>query len=239
VPPAEFQQALSAAGNGGREQQALVLQRVVDQKLFAQAARREKLDRDLSVVQAIEAAKREILASAYAERLMSSLSPPSEEQIDAFYHDHPELFSARRILSLDEVAVSGDPAQVAELRTRFTGSGGKLDVVQALLARRGVATVVAHVRLAPEQLDMVEASHLSRLKVGDSVIYQMAKDTHFAIVTAEQKAPLSFAQAEPQIRKLLVTQARRAAVDKEGARLQAAAHLIYAKGYAPVTPAGT
>jgi EpsD family peptidyl-prolyl cis-trans isomerase len=234
VPRAELEQAnASAAANGIHEPQSVLLQRIVDQKLFAQEARREKLDRDLSVVQAIEAAKRSILASAYAQRLIKAIPPPSEDRIADFYNDHPQLFSARNILGFDEIAVSGDPGQILELKTKFTASGGKLDALQAILARRGFVAPILHVERAPEDIDMAVASHFDHLKIGDTLVYQLPKDTHFAVVTSVQPSPLSLLQAEPQIRNLLVNQAQRELVGKEVARLKAAANLTYAKGFAP------
>ncbi len=240
VPRAEFEQArATAAANGLHEPQSALLQRVVDQKLFAQEARREKLDRDLSVVQAIEAAKRSILASAYAERLVKALPPPSETQIADFYNRHPELFSARNVLGLEEISVNGDPAQILELKKQFSASGGKLEALQATLARRGFTAPILQTERAPEDIDMAIAPQFSHLKVGDSFVYQTLRDTHFAVVTAVQPSPLSLAQAEPSIRNLLVKQGQRELVAKDVARLKAAANLVYAKGYAPTPPAGS
>jgi EpsD family peptidyl-prolyl cis-trans isomerase len=239
VPRAEFEQAqATAASNGIHAPPSAILQQVVDQKLFADEARREKLDRDLGVVQSIEAAKRSILASAYAQRLVKALAPPSDSAITDFYNSHPELFSARNVVSLEDIGVSGDPAEIAELKKQFSASGGKLEVLQAILARRGVTAPVVHTERSPDEVDMAAAAAFSRLKVGDSFVYQSPKDTHFAVVTAVQSAPLSLAQAEPQIRKLLVNQAQRELINKEAARLKGAADLIYAKGYGPAAPAG-
>ncbi len=239
VPLAEFEQARDAAiSSGSAESQAETLQRVVDQKLFADEARRERLDRDLSVVQAIEAARRAILANAYAERLMREIPQPTEAKISDFYSSHPALFADRKILSLDEIAVRADPTVTAELKKQFAGAEGSLAALQENLARRGLTAPILHVQRAPEALDMAAASKIGQLKVGESVIYQSPRETHFAVVTAVQSAPLSEAQAEPQIRSLLSSQARRELVDKEGARLKAAAKLTYAKGYAPAAPGG-
>jgi EpsD family peptidyl-prolyl cis-trans isomerase len=237
VPRAELEQASSAAAaNGLHEPPSVLLQRVIDQKLLAQEAHREKLDRDLNVVQAIEAAKRSILASAYAQRLVKALPPPSEAQISDFYNAHPELFSKRNILTLDEIVVGGEPAQIAELKKQFTASGGKLDALQALLAHRGFTAPIVHAQRAPEDIDMAVAPQFGRLRAGDSFVYQSPRDTHFAVVTFVQPSPLSLAQAETEIRNLLTNQAQRALIDKDAARLKAAANLIYAKGYAPSPP---
>jgi EpsD family peptidyl-prolyl cis-trans isomerase len=238
IPHAELDQAISAElANGIQEPPSIVLQRVVDQKLFADEAHREKLDRDLNVVQAIEAAKREILARAYAERLVKALPTPSDAQVSDFYTAHPELFSAREILSLDEISLRGEPSQIVALKAQFAAAGGKLDALQAILARRGFVAHIAHVQRAPEQVDMASALQFGRLKVGESFVYDTPKETHLSVVTDVQPSPLSLAQATPQIRAALTNQARRDLIDKEAARLKADANIKYAKGYAPDAPA--
>jgi EpsD family peptidyl-prolyl cis-trans isomerase len=237
VPRAELDQAIAAqAANGGHEPQSVVLEQVIDEQLFADEAHKEKLDRDLTVVQAIEAAKRDILARAYAERLVKGLPTPSDAQVSDFYTAHPELFSARDILSLDEISLRGEPSQIAALKAQFAAAGGKLDALQAILARRGFTAHVAHVQRAPEQVDMASALQFRRLKVGESFVYDTPKETHFSVVTDVQPSPLSLAQATPQIRAALTNAARRDLISKEAARLKADANIKYAKGYAPVAP---
>ncbi|MFX9077455.1 hypothetical protein ABTN32_20565, partial [Acinetobacter baumannii] len=56
-----------------------ILQSLIDQELLIQQAQEQKLDRDANVMQAIESAKREILARAYVERLGTSASKPSAD----------------------------------------------------------------------------------------------------------------------------------------------------------------
>ena len=81
-----------------------VLERLIEQELDVQQAQELKLDRDPRVVSQIEAAKSEILARAYVERLGESVSKPTNEEVTAYYNDKPALFKERRILSLQEPA---------------------------------------------------------------------------------------------------------------------------------------
>ncbi len=57
-----------------------ILSRLIDQQLARQQAVERKLDREPSVMQAIEAAKSEILARAYLERIASRLPKPTPEE---------------------------------------------------------------------------------------------------------------------------------------------------------------
>ncbi|MCP6231806.1 hypothetical protein NL428_27395, partial [Klebsiella pneumoniae] len=83
--------------------------RLVDQELAVQKAQEQKLDRDPRVVQQIEAAKREIIARADAERLGEAVAKPANDEIARYYADKPALFKDRRIYSLQELSIEAKP----------------------------------------------------------------------------------------------------------------------------------
>ena len=89
---------------------------ITDQELLAQEALEARLDRDAQVSNAIESAKRQILAQAYIERTVISASQPSPEQISRFYEDNPALFKSRRIYRVRL-------PQCAEALRRIAGGG--------------------------------------------------------------------------------------------------------------------
>ena len=80
-----------------------ILNRLIDQQLAKQQAIEKKLDRSPNVVQAIEAAKDEILARAYLEHVAGAQPRPTEEEIKKYYAEHPELFARRRVFNLEEI----------------------------------------------------------------------------------------------------------------------------------------
>ncbi|HEY9105136.1 MAG TPA: EpsD family peptidyl-prolyl cis-trans isomerase, partial [Roseateles sp.] len=93
-----------------------VLERLIDQELAVQKAQEQKIDRDPRVVQQIEAAKREIIARAYAERIGEGVAKPSNDEIAKYYADKPALFKERRIYSLQEVQIEAKPEQFEAIR---------------------------------------------------------------------------------------------------------------------------
>ena len=82
-----------------------VLERLIDQELFVQQAMEKKLDRSVAVVQAVEAAKREIYARAYMEQITAQTAKPDAAAVTAFYNENPALFAKRRIYNLQELSV--------------------------------------------------------------------------------------------------------------------------------------
>src|SRR5438445_7291186 len=106
IPPGEAKQAA-----------AQTLERIIDQELLVQKALKDKLDRDPQVMQAIEDAKRQILAQAYIERAAAASSTESREEIRKFYQENPALFERRRIYRVHELAVVAPREKLDELKT--------------------------------------------------------------------------------------------------------------------------
>ena len=96
-----------------------ILERLIDQELALQKADDLKLDRDPRVVQQLEAAKREIIARAYLEKVGEAAPKPTPEEIKSYYETKPALFKERRIYSIQEIAIEAKPDQVPALRDKL------------------------------------------------------------------------------------------------------------------------
>src|SRR4051794_36301279 len=94
--------APEAANQAKRE----ILNKLVDQELAKEQAVELKLDRSPNVVQAMEAAKSEILARAYVEQLAATQPRPTPEEVKKYYLEHPELFSQRHVFEIEEIIVA-------------------------------------------------------------------------------------------------------------------------------------
>src|SRR5882757_1096990 len=73
----------------------VALERLIDQEVALQKAQEQKLDRDPRVVQQLEAARREVIARAYVDKIAAGAPKPSAAEIKAYYGAHPALFSER------------------------------------------------------------------------------------------------------------------------------------------------
>src|SRR5205085_5897236 len=79
-----------------------VLEKLIDQELALQKASEQKIDRDPRVTQQIEAARREIIARAYLEKIGAGAPKPTADEVHAYYENNPALFKERRIYTLQE-----------------------------------------------------------------------------------------------------------------------------------------
>ncbi len=203
-----------------------VLERLVDQQLFIQKAEEAKLDRDPQVVTAIENAKREILARAYLERVMSSASKANPDTIKDFYAKHPELFSERRVYRLAELAVQvqGEPA--TKLRDALKDMKTLNDVVAYVKANNLPYKANNSVRAA-EQLPMEFVSRIAKMKDGDIVAVPGAGGMAVVQIAASQSQPLDQKQATPFIEQFLQNKTRMELAQSELKSLRGAAKIEY------------
>jgi len=98
------------------EQRAL--QSIIERKLLAQAATKAGVDKAPEL--AIQKAKMEdmLLVQSWRNSLVKAVPEPSNEQIQQFISQHPELFANRKVFAVDQLRLPAvnDPKLFAELK---------------------------------------------------------------------------------------------------------------------------
>ena len=105
---------------------------MIDQELALQKAEEQKLDREPKVVQQLEAARREIVARAYAERVGDSAPKPTPDEIRKYYEQNPALFKDRRVYSIQELFIEAKPEEMDRLRADLQKSKNLAEFVELL-----------------------------------------------------------------------------------------------------------
>ena len=203
-----------------------VLERLVDQQLFIQKAAEAKLDRDPQIMTAIENAKREILARAYLERVMSSAAKANPDAIKDFYGKHPELFSERRVYRLAELAVQVQGDAATKLRDSLKDMKSLNDVINYAKANNLQYKANNSVRAA-EQLPMEFVTRIAKLKDGEIVAIPGAGGMAIVQIAASQSQPLDQKQATPFIEQFLQNKIRMELAQSELKALRTAAKIEY------------
>lgn len=184
-----------------------LLKRLVNQEILKQQAIKAELDRDPRVLQAIEASKTEILAQAYLERELAKANKPTVKEVDAFYEEHPGLFSERRLYKLQEIAVITDPSQAEKIANGIQGLSDINQIAQWLKANSYQFTANTNVRAA-EQLPLNLLSQLYKRKDGEYVIVNSEKSINIVHIGGSESKPVSRDQATPMIEQYYLNQAR-------------------------------
>lgn len=212
-----------------------VLERLIEQELAVQKAQDLKLDRDPRVVQQIEAAKREIIARAYVDRIGDQAAKPTAEEISKYYNDKPALFKERRVYTLQEVAVEAKPEQFEQIRAKLQVAKSMNEFAEFLKANDFRFVGNQAVRAA-EQLPLAGLDAISHMKDGDSAISQTPTGLTVLFLAGSRSQPVDEARAKPAIEAFLANQRKGELVQKDIKAMRDAAKIEYVGKFAEGAP---
>lgn len=221
------------------------LERLIDQELAVQKAEQLQLERDPGVLMALEAAKREVLARAYADRLVQAVSRPSREDVAKYYGAHPALFKERRVYQLQELFVEGKGDKtddvIAALKAAPTAEG-----MATWLKKNDIRFAANQAVRAAEQLPLADLESLSKLRDGESLVRKTPSGLQVIVVAGSRSEPVDEARATPAIEQFLLNERKRDLLESERSALRGAAKIEYVGSFSnqaeqvtatPVTPA--
>ena len=203
-----------------------VLERLIDQELAVQKAEDMKLDRDPRVVQQLEAAKREVIARAYFDRVSGEVGKPTPDDVQKYYNDKPALFKERHLYNIQELQVEAKPEEAAELRAKAEATKSATEFADYLKSRDVKFTAQQMLR-TPEQLPPAALQAVSQMKEGQAVVNNSPGGLQVVYLGGQRPAPVSLQQATPLIEQLIVAERRRDIVVKNVAELRQQAKIEY------------
>ncbi|QID16760.1 peptidyl-prolyl cis-trans isomerase, EpsD family [Nitrogeniibacter mangrovi] len=216
----------------------LALSRLVDQELLVQRAKEKKLDRDPRVLQAIEAAQRDILARSYMEQYTATADKPTATEMRSFFDANPALFAERRIYNLQELNITLEPGQMDDLRKTVSEAKSLNEIVSWLREHNIQFKAGGGVRAA-EQLPMEALPRFAKMKDGQIGLVQTRTGVLAIYLAGSRPAPLDFDKATPFIERFLLNRKRAEMAQAEMKRLRDTAQIAYMGNFkaAEVAPA--
>ncbi len=214
-----------------------VLEKLIDQRLAADQATNNKLDRTPEVVLAIEQAKHEILAQAYMRQVVGRLSKPSVVDANRYYDSHPALFSERRIYNLHELDVEEVGTMEPKL-SELVAQGKTLDEISAWLQLNKIVFKSNTATRAADELplNIIDKLHATR-DGGIIAIETPGDDFHIMQIVSSQVAPIDRTTAQPKIEQFLINEQMQEAADGELKRLRTVTKIEYMGDFAKASPA--
>jgi peptidyl-prolyl cis-trans isomerase C len=199
---------------------------LVNEQLLVDAALANKLDRDPVVVQAVEAARRQMLARAYLDRAVFPKQDISAAEQTNYYKAHPALFAQRRVYQLSSYTVPS--AQLTDGVLKELGLASSPDGVAAVLAGHHIAFDAQNLTRAAEQLPLEQLPRFAAADTGDVVIQPaQGQRTTLMLITGTQLAPLGFDSAQPIIQQYLANVRNAEALDAHLKQARAAASISH------------
>ena len=208
-----------------------ILDRLIEQQLALQKVDELKLDRDPRVVQQLEAARREILARAYVEKIGEAAPKPTAEEIKKYYDDKPELFRERRVYSIQEIAVEARPDQVQELRAKLADAKSINEFVDYLKAA-GLRFSGNQAVRAAEQLPFNTLEAMSKMKDGQAMVVPSPTGATVIVLAGSRMQPATEEQSRPAIEQFLLNERKRKLVEEDMKTLRAAAKVEFVGKFA-------
>lgn len=205
---------------------AQALESIIDRELLAQKALEAGLEREPAIAQAIDHARRQLLAQAWVERSAAAAAKPSAEEIRAFYRDNEALFAQRRIYRLQEVVVSA-PAEMVEVLRAEAASAKNLDDLTAWLYQRNAKFSEVSLTQPAEQLPLRYLPRLARMKPGEIAVFASPVGASVIQLVHAEDAALSEQQAAPVIEQFLAGRKRLEVAAAEVRRLRDSARIEY------------
>lgn len=211
-----------------------VLDRLVDRELLVQQAEKHRIDRSPQVVQALESAKKDIVARAYLENMTAQLARPDSTQVRQFYESNPALFSQRRIYTLREYGLvfpaGADVGKyVSELQALLAANADShsLDQLGQWAKQREAVISESDGVKAAEELPMDVLPKFAAMKQGDIGYLRNENGVVVFQLMAVLDAPIAETAAQPMIENILMSTKQTDLVAAEMKRLRAEAHIEY------------
>jgi len=208
-----------------------ILERLIEQQLALQKVDELKVDRDPRVVQQLEAARREILARAYIERVGEAAPKPTAEEIKKYYDDKPELFRERRVYSIQEIAIEARPEQVAELRAKL-GEAKSINEFVDYLKAAGLRFSGNQAVRAAEQLPFNTLEAMAKMKDGHAMVVPSPTGAQVIVLAGSRMQPATEEQSRPAIEQFILNERKRKLVEEDMKALRAAAKVEYVGKFA-------
>ena len=208
-----------------------ILERLIDQELALQKADDLKLDRDPRVVQQLEAAKREIIARAYLDKVGEAAAKPTPEEVKKYYEEKPALFKERRIYSIQEIGIEAKPEQVPVLRDKLSAAKNINEFVEFLKANDYKFSGNQAVRAA-EQLPMAGLEAFAKMQDGQAILNQGPNGVQVVVLAGSRSQPVAEEQARPAIEQFLLNERKRKLVEDDVKAMRAAAKIEYVGKFA-------
>ena len=199
---------------------------LIDEHLMAQQAESEGLDRDPAVTQALQNARRHILADAFATRLGHPGSPHPDADIENYYRSNPALFSKRRLYRVAVFTLDGTSLDADLLAA--VGHTTSVSALGQLLGQHSIRFDLQHLERSAEELPISRLPQYSAANVGDVLVDQDTNgSTRLIQIIGIELRPSSFESARPAIQRFLAQHDKAAAVDAYLVRARSQARITY------------
>lgn len=206
------------------------LQRIVERRLLAQAAKDDGLDKSPEYLIRRRALDDALLVQTLAKKISATIKVPEARQIDAFITERPAMFANRSILTIDRLqfAPKSNTSLLKQLETAHT-----LDAVADTLRTNKIEFMRDKGEIDTARLSADAAKQILALPQGEPFILPQGGLYVAGVVVSTRAAPLGGGQVRPVAVNILRGEQLNKAVESRLTAAKQAAKIEYQTGFAP------
>lgn len=215
--------------------QQAALQRIVERRLLAQAARDDELDKTPDYLLRERQLRDALLVQLMGQRAERALKVPGEQEIDKFIADNPVMFGERKILAVDRIQFAM-PKNMDQLKA--LENDHSMDAVAGRLKQMGIefrrdGTQIDSAALGQQRLQQIRA-----LPAGEPFVIPENGIVTVGVVTGERAEPVPAANARPLAVQALRNKQLSETIQQRLKQSRANAEIQYQPGFAPAAEKG-
>lgn len=209
------------------------LQRILDRRLLAQAARDDGLDQTPEFLARRRQLEDALLVQLLSERLARTTAVPEGAAVDTFMRENPAVFGGRSIITVDRIQfpMPSDPNRLRSLEKDHS-----MAEVAATLTQMGIKFNRGQAQMDSAALGQERLNRIRALPAGEPFVVPEGNTVTVAVVTGETAQPMQAEQARPvavqMMRNQSLSDAMRSRLDAEKAK----AKIEYQTGFSPPAP---
>lgn len=214
-----------------------ILEQLIDEQLLVDKAEKVKMDKEAGAQQALDAARRDVLARAYVEQAAQTVPSPSDAAVHTYFDDHEALFSHRRVYTLQEYLAKVPEDKIPALRALVDSGKAPADV-EAWFKAQGVRFQAQETTQPAERIPLKSLKTLATVQDGHGLVVSSGDQVHVTYVASSVQAPVDFDKAKPAIAQYLMVDSRRKVTESNMAALRTAAKIEFSAPYQALAASG-
>jgi EpsD family peptidyl-prolyl cis-trans isomerase len=207
-----------------------ILEQLIDEQLLVEKAEKIKADQEPGAQQALDAARREVLARAYVEQAAQTVQAPTESAMRTYFDGNDALFEHRRVYVLQEYLSKVPEDRIPALRA-LVEAGHPPAEIEAWFKAQNAPFRAQESTHPAEQIPLNSLKSLAAVQDGHGLVTSAGDQVHVTYVTSSTPAPVTFDKAKPAIGQFLTVDARRKATEGNLAALRNSARIDYSAPY--------
>jgi EpsD family peptidyl-prolyl cis-trans isomerase len=171
-----------------------------------------------------------ILAEAYMTKQGAAVAKPTDAEVKAYFDQHPELYSDRKVFEMEELMIKVRQEDAAEVKEKL-GDGKNYDEFVTWLAQKKILNNSQPVSAAAEDMPEGILAKLKNVAPGDVLTLEEPDQLSVIRVHAVHLQPKTFDEAKPMIEDRLYKQRRTEHMDNMFKQLRDKAKIEYVAPY--------